>query len=92
MEGFGVGTWDLDLSTRKLEWSDTTRSLFGIAHDAPSPVKILVGDDHIILAEGRDYADVSPIDGVILSSGEQEVDVGVDVIPIKSEDAPPTFG
>ena len=28
--------------------------------------KILVGDDHIILAEGRDYADVSPIDGVIL--------------------------
>jgi two-component system sensor kinase FixL len=35
MEGFGVGTWDLDLSTRKLEWSDTTRSLFGIARDAP---------------------------------------------------------
>ena len=54
--------------------------------------KILVGDDHIILAEGRDYADISPIDGVILSSGGQDVDVGVDVIPIKSEDASPTFG
>ena len=52
---------------------------------------ILVGDDHIILAEGRDYADVSPLDGVILSSGDQDVDVGVDVIPIESEYAPPTF-
>ncbi len=54
--------------------------------------KMLVGDDHIILAEGRDYADVSPIDGVILSSGGQDVEVGVDVIPVTSEDAPPTFG
>jgi transglutaminase-like putative cysteine protease len=53
--------------------------------------KILVGDDHIILAEGRDYADISPIEGVILSSGGQDVGVGVDVIPIASEDAPPTF-
>src|SRR3979490_1609998 len=26
IEGFGVGTWDLDLSTRQLEWSDTTSS------------------------------------------------------------------
>jgi transglutaminase-like putative cysteine protease len=52
---------------------------------------IPVGDDHIILAEGRDYADVAPINGVILSSGDQDVDVAVDVIPIKSESAPPTF-
>jgi two-component system, LuxR family, sensor kinase FixL len=35
MEGFGVGTWDLDLSTRELQWSDTTRSLFGIEGDEP---------------------------------------------------------
>ncbi len=35
MEGFGVGTWDLDLSTRELEWSDTTRSLFGVAREQP---------------------------------------------------------
>ncbi len=35
MEGFGVGTWDLDLSTRELEWSDTTRSLFGVGRDEP---------------------------------------------------------
>src|SRR6202051_1191512 len=35
IEGFGVGTWDLDLSTRALEWSDTTRNLFGVARDQP---------------------------------------------------------
>ena len=52
---------------------------------------MLVGDDHIILAEGRDYADVAPIGGVILSSGEQDVSVAVDVVPIATEDAPPTF-
>jgi transglutaminase-like putative cysteine protease len=52
---------------------------------------ILVGDDHIILAEGRDYADVAPISGVILSSGAQDVSVAVDVIPVAKEDAAPTF-
>lgn len=35
IEGFGVGTWDLDLATRALEWSGTAKSLFGIAPDAP---------------------------------------------------------
>ena len=29
IEGLGVGTWDLDLSTRELEWSDAARSLLG---------------------------------------------------------------
>jgi transglutaminase-like putative cysteine protease len=53
--------------------------------------KIAVGDDHIVLAEGRDYSDISPIDGVILSSGGQDVDVAVDVIPLASENVPPTF-
>lgn len=35
MEGFGVGTWDLDLSTRELEWSEITRNLFGIDREQP---------------------------------------------------------
>lgn len=43
---------------------------------------MMVGQDHIIMARGRDYADVSPIDGVIIGSGEQSVDVKVDVIPV----------
>lgn len=29
----GVGTWDLDLSNRKLNWSSATRKLFGVAPD-----------------------------------------------------------
>lgn len=42
---------------------------------------ILAADDHIILATGRDYADVAPIDGVILATGGQTLKVEVDVIP-----------
>jgi two-component system, LuxR family, sensor kinase FixL len=31
IEGFGVGTWDLDLATRELEWSDAAGALLGVA-------------------------------------------------------------
>lgn len=44
---------------------------------------IPAGDDHIILAVGRDYADVAPVDGVIIASGEHILAVGVDVIPVE---------
>ncbi|MCK1716483.1 sensor protein FixL [Bradyrhizobium sp. 141] len=36
IEGFGVGTWDLDLTTHELEWSETARTLLGIARDQPA--------------------------------------------------------
>ena len=45
---------------------------------------IAEGDDHIVIAHGRDYADVPPVDGVILSFGGHELDVEVDVLPIES--------
>jgi two-component system sensor kinase FixL len=35
IEGAGIGIWDLDLSTHRLLWSNTTRSLFGVASDLP---------------------------------------------------------
>jgi transglutaminase-like putative cysteine protease len=38
-------------------------------------------DDHIILAVGRDYGDVAPIEGVMLASGAQTLKVEVDVKP-----------
>jgi len=44
---------------------------------------IPAGDDHIILAIGRDYADVAPVDGVIVASGDHTLAVGVDVIPVE---------
>lgn len=46
---------------------------------------ILAEDDHIILAVGRDYSDVAPIDGIILASGGQTLTVEVDVIPETEE-------
>jgi len=42
---------------------------------------MLIGNDHIVLAKGRDYADISPVTGIILGSREQDVDVAVDVVP-----------
>jgi len=43
---------------------------------------IRASDDHIVIAIGRDYADVAPSAGIIVSSGEQKLNVGVDVIPV----------
>lgn len=42
---------------------------------------ILVAEDHITVAVGRDYADVAPVDGIIVSSGDHTLDVKVDVVP-----------
>lgn len=43
---------------------------------------IPAGEDHLVLAVGRDYADVSPLDGVIIASGGHTLEVKVDVVPI----------
>jgi len=43
---------------------------------------VLAGDDHVVLAVGRDYADTAPIDGVVFASGRQKLDVSVSVTPI----------
>ena len=39
----------------------------------------LVGEDHITLAWGRDFGDVSPVRGLILGGGAHKVKVSVDV-------------
>ncbi len=50
---------------------------------------VIVQDNHIVLAVGRDYSDVAPIDGIILAPGEQTLKVEVDVVP---EDEPAARG
>jgi transglutaminase-like putative cysteine protease len=45
------------------------------------------GDDHIALAIGRDFSDVSPVYGVFVGSGANELRVEVDVIPLPREKA-----
>jgi transglutaminase-like putative cysteine protease len=42
-----------------------------------------VSDEHVVVAVGRDYADVAPLDGVIITAGAQgAVDVVVDMAPV----------
>ena len=44
---------------------------------------LLVENDHIILAVGRDFSDVSPVDGIIVGSRKQKLAVAVDVVPVE---------
>jgi transglutaminase-like putative cysteine protease len=41
-----------------------------------------IQNDHIVVARGRDYSDVSPIESMVLSSGRHRLEVEVDVIPV----------
>jgi transglutaminase-like putative cysteine protease len=43
---------------------------------------IWMASDHIVMAIGRDYAEIAPVDGVVLGSGAQRMDVSVDVAPV----------
>ncbi|UVO50073.1 transglutaminase family protein [Sphingomonas sp. SUN019] len=42
---------------------------------------IWMAGDHVVMAVGRDYAEIAPVDGVVLGSGAQSMDVSVDVAP-----------
>ena len=42
---------------------------------------VLPSEGHVTAGWGRDYGDVSPINGIVVGGGEQEIEVGVDVIP-----------
>lgn len=44
---------------------------------------LLVSLDHIVIARGRDYGDVSPVRGILRISGEQTSEQAVDVIPVE---------
>jgi len=37
------------------------------------------GEEHIIVAYGRDFGDVSPVAGILTGGGQHEVKVSVDV-------------
>lgn len=43
---------------------------------------VLAGTDHVVLAWGRDFGDVSPLRGVIVGGGRHVVSVGVEVAPV----------
>ena len=43
---------------------------------------LVVGEEHIVLAYGRDFSDVSPLRGVILGGGAHTAEVSVTVTPL----------
>ena len=45
---------------------------------------IPAGSDHIVVAYGRDYADIAPVVGVLKGYGNQKVVQAVDVVPLNS--------
>lgn len=59
----------------------------GVWVDFDPTNNLLPDTQHITLAWGRDFGDVSPLRGVILGGGEHELDVAVTVTPYESEDA-----
>lgn len=48
----------------------------------------IVSDEHITLAWGRDFSDVTPMRGVILGGGEQTLEVKVTVTPLAANGTP----
>lgn len=46
---------------------------------------LLVNDKHIRVAVGRDFADVTPLKGIVYSGSEQEMKVSVDVRNLETE-------
>lgn len=44
--------------------------------------RLIPSDEHITYAYGREYADISPISGVLLGGGQHDVEVAVDVVPV----------
>lgn len=46
------------------------------------------GEEHITIAYGRDFQDVSPVTGVLLGGGAHQAEVAVDVLPALQAGAP----
>ncbi|MBS1131013.1 MAG: Transglutaminase-like protein [Proteobacteria bacterium] len=49
---------------------------------------LLPDTEHITLAFGRDFSDISPLRGIILGGGGTEPDVAVTVVPLDEEEIP----
>ena len=43
---------------------------------------IWMAGDHVVMAIGRDYSEIAPVDGIVLGSGAQTMSVAVDVEPV----------
>jgi len=53
------------------------RALVGIDYDPTNNLKPY--DQHVTLAVGRDFADITPLKGIMFGGGNQVLDVSVDM-------------
>ena len=75
VEGLAFGRFRLDANNASL-WCGTEFGWVGL-----DPTNdLLVANDHILLGVGRDFSDVSPVDGIIVGSPKQKLGVAVDVL------------
>ncbi|MER2268552.1 PAS domain S-box protein [Methylobacterium oxalidis] len=64
IEAAEVGTWDLDLITDVLTWSDRTKAMFGISPDVPCSMADFYGGLHLDDREATSAAFASALDPV----------------------------
>ncbi len=73
----------------KLEGADATHAWFAIFVpdygwvDFDPTNNVLPTDQHITLAVGRDFSDVTPLKGVVFGGGSQVLDVAVDMLRLE---------
>lgn len=71
----------------KLQGADASHAWFAVwapPHgwvDLDPTNDLLPAEEHVTVGWGRDYGDVSPINGVVVGGGDHDIEVGVDVIP-----------
>ena len=75
--GVALGFWVI----ATMSWVAVYTPPFGWLEFDPTN-NVWVGTDHIAVAWGRDFGDVSPLHGVILGGAEHELTVSVSVDPI----------
>jgi transglutaminase-like putative cysteine protease len=62
-------------------WLSVYSPRFGFVDLDPTN-NVVVGEQHVTLAFGRDFGDVTPLRGVIQGGGRHELQVGVDMLPV----------
>ena len=69
-------------------WVSVWEPTFGWIDFDPTN-NIVPADDHVSLAHGRDYGDVSPVSGIVVGARNQSLSVGVDVVASPGHDISP---
>jgi transglutaminase-like putative cysteine protease len=74
----------------RLEGADASHAWFSVFCpqlgwvDFDPTNNILPSHEHLTVAYGRDYCDVSPLSGILTGGGEHTVKVAVDVVPLET--------